>query len=189
MCVLVGVDSADGVGHALELVLGGGELLLEGDVGGSEALVVNEEALDLLVLRREPLLDDGRVERPRGRAAAAAEGPLPHVVEEGGVRWAGEGGVMRDGRLVQRPRGRGTAPAHAVVAPPRHRGCPDRDGDFRRSKGKAEARSGWRERERRAGTLLRDSLDLSTDVPRLSTTDSGLSTDVLRSQKLAMGGH
>lgn len=62
----VGPEGVAEVGHALELVLGRLELLLEGHVGGGEPLVVAEEALDLLVLGRETLLDDRRgVQRDR----------------------------------------------------------------------------------------------------------------------------
>lgn len=108
------------MGHAADLVLSSVELLLEGDVGGGEALVVGEEALDLLVLGGEAFLDDGRV---RGMATAEAEGgAVSHLLEEGGVVDRAAPPAAERGRrhIVERRR----RALHAVrrhTAPPRHR--------------------------------------------------------------------
>lgn len=111
-----------------------GELLLEGDVGGGEALVVDEEGLDLLELSGEALLDDCgvlvvvRQRRRRGERAAGEvrrrrrRPPFSELVEERGVH-----GEVRRRRMVMvaaivggdRRRG----PLHRVrwdPVPPRH---------------------------------------------------------------------
>ena len=56
----IGPERLAEVRHALELVAGGLELLLEGNVGGGEALVVAQQTLDVLMLGGKALLDDRR---------------------------------------------------------------------------------------------------------------------------------
>lgn len=59
--------------QALELMLRRGELLLESNMGGSEALVVNKKGLDLLVLRAEPLFQHGGVRGEPSRPPSAED--------------------------------------------------------------------------------------------------------------------
>ncbi|CAA6671994.1 unnamed protein product [Spirodela intermedia] len=92
------MHSTDGVCHSPQFVLGGGELLLEGDMRGSEALVVNKQTLNLLMLSCELLLDDGGVERPKWRATESGKGPVHVVVKEAGVSRPAE---RRKARLVE----------------------------------------------------------------------------------------
>lgn len=89
------VPDLGGVGGGeAEVVLGGGELLLEGHVGGGEALVVEEEGLNLAVLRAQVLLEggDGRVRVERQAAEVGVlevrrEGARRRPAEERRRRW------------------------------------------------------------------------------------------------------
>lgn len=60
-----------------DLLLSGGEFLLECHVCGGEALVVEEERLDVAVLRGEAFFDEGRV-----RVGGGGGGWCTVVVEE-----------------------------------------------------------------------------------------------------------